>query len=811
MSDRSPAPIETSLGTSCVRRGSDWMLDLTDLPLFHGLSVLARALGEIVIEQATDDRIDIAVDRALRPRENPELLEHLGVERVKLEGDHAFVASLVTDPDAFQDRLRALFGTLQRPRYRGVLFDDDPLTALVFPFAFPGGTDATFLLERLVPAQRSDVCYLRITVENPARPRLDLGRLPHVVVEDLDERTFIAGSTRIAQTWAEGLRREAERGRREFTEVKRPHRHVFRQFAKAGLGDVESIALHWSEGLIDGLLDADPEETSHGLKRVLLALEDRFVRERLCARETVRVACGDFLVCVDRSQLGRVLSLSLGGPRERVGINAYLDRMPALARAIGDGATAKPLAGVKVFLVHHITSEVLGLIAALRRAGCTDLTTVFVAYAGEAPSSYLDPLLELPVDEFRCMALVNVAEAHNVEGHYRLSRRYSVLDDHDAIDAMLDRERMRFFDAMKAVTTTAFLQTIDRAREAGEPCLLIEDGGYVAPLINDACLRGLTTGALRESVRAVGDHAEAEPLATRLDGVLVGTVEHTRNGFDRVAGVEAAHGGLAFPAFSIAISRHKIGVESREVATSILNAIENALNATGHVPARRNAVVLGHRGAIGQHLIDQLDARLDAPEAQLAGVDLKVEAPATEPVAEAARFADLPYDVRRGMDLVIGVTGDSVLQGADLEAWLLSGTRRRLVLASGSTKTAEFVDLAQWLDGLLAADAPTIGGRPATITPRTVIDPITGRIYGHRFDIAIDGDEPRRRELIFLANMMPVNFMFYGVATEVIDEVLAELLATSLGLLRRVTADRTSVPRRLQALDRDIDAHGEPI
>jgi hypothetical protein len=814
VSDEAPSAVPTSLGPSCVQRGAGWILDLTELPLFHGLSVLARALGEMVIEQARHDRIDIAVERAIRPRENPELLDRLKVERVKLEGDHAFVAGLVRDADAFQDRLRALFGTLQRPRYRGALFGDQRSTALLFRFAFPGdpSTDAVFLLERLVPAQRSEVCFLRITIEDPARPRLDLARLPHAEVEDLDDRSFIAGSTRIAQTWAEGLQREAERGRRDFTEAKRPHSHLFRQLEKAGLGEIESVTLHWTEALIDRLLDSDPDETSHALKRVLLALEDRFVRDLLRDRRTVRIECGNVVVCVDQSQLGRVLSLSLGGPRERLGLNAYLDRMPAVSRMIEDQTASRPLTGVKVVLVHHITSEVLGLIAAIRRLGCTDLTTIFVAYAGEAPASYLDPLLELPPEEFRCMALVNVPDAESVEGHYKLSHRFSVLDDHDAIEAMLDRQRMRFFDAMKALSVSAFVQTIARARAEGEPCLLVEDGGYLAPIVNDACLRGESVGAFLAGANAVGDHAAGEPLRDMLDGVLLGSIEHTRNGFDRVASVEAEHGALAFPAFSVAISRHKVEVESREVATSILNAIENALNATGHIQARRRCVVLGHRGAIGTHLIDQLTARLDESSSQLSGIDLKVDEATNGAHPEAACFGDLRQDVRDGIDLVIGVTGVSVLQGDELAAWLLRGERRRLVLASGSTKTAEFVDLAEWLDGLLGSDAPTIGGHPVEIATGGVIDPITGRLYGHRFDFAIDvGGDVREREVVFLANMMPVNFMFYGVPTEVIDEVLAELLSASLGLLRRVRAAGADVPRRLLAVDRDIDMRGEPL
>jgi len=48
--------------------------------------------------------------------------------------------------------------------------------------------------------------------------------------------------------------------------------------------------------------------------------------------------------------------------------------------------------------------------------------------------------------------------------------------------------------------------------------------------------------------------------------VLVGTVEHTKNGYDRLSSVIQKHGGLKLPAYSIAISHKKIQEESKEVA-----------------------------------------------------------------------------------------------------------------------------------------------------------------------------------------------------------------------------------------------------
>jgi len=809
--------LTTSLGPTLEHHSSLWALDLTELPIFHGLSVISQALGNMVIDQAKSDRIDINVERAIWARENPELLRDLGVVLVKVTAEHDTVADLVRDPNLFQDQFRAVFGTLQRDRYRRALFppeDGDPPHALAFRFVCPDSTrvktserDYTFLLERVISFHNEGQCYLRITIEDPARPRLALDAIPHLAVEDLDSRTFIAGSTRIAETWTEGLRREAERGHRTFVEKRTPQSHLFKQFGKAGLDGYEKISLTWTDAFVDRILESDPSEMRDVLKRVLLALEDGSVRRVLKDCQVVRIICEDMTVYLDESELGRVLNLSIGGPRERLDLDAFLDRMPETGFIVG--AAAGALAGVHVFLIHHITAEVLGLIAALRRLGCRDLTTLFVAYAGEAPSAYLGPLLELPPNEFRCLALVNVPDDESVEGHYRLSTQYSRLESVAGLGARLAQKRMRFFEAMQTVAIAEFMHLVARAERGGGRCLILEDGGYLAPAINVACREGRTVA---EFLGASPEPPDNSLLKDRLDSVLIGSVEHTRNGMNRLLAAAEEYGDLAFPAFTIAASRRKIEVEAREVAVTVLNAVENVLHATGRILSRRQCVVLGSRGAIGSHLVRGLRERLIVPAGQLAGVDLKVTDAESAVFGgpESPTYAGLPEARRLGVDLILGVTGESVLQGKDLEHWLLRGDSAELAFASGSTKTEEFRDLATWLDGLLNDRAPRVGGWPVRISVWEVKDPITNRLYSHRYRFDIQGDNgQRRRDVVFLANLTPVNFMFYGVPTEVIDGVLSDLLGCGLGLLRR--AKREEMPRTLQVVDRDITASGEPM
>lgn len=796
--------IETSLGPSLVREDAHWTLELAKLPILHGLSVLSRALAEMIVGQARSDRIDVSAERRLRPRENPELLEQFGIDLVKVSAEHETIEAIAAGPEVFEHRLRALLGSLQRARYREALLPADRTLsrALVAEFG-EAQARCRFVLEHVVARGETGRGSFRITIEGCAGRRLDLTSIPHVRIEDVEERHFIAGSTRIAQTWTEALRREAERGRRSFFEQRDPHSHLFKQLDQAGLRSLQKVSIQWAESVLPFLLESEPGEISELLKRVLLALEDRGVRRLLEAREVVRVDGGAVPVYLDVAQLGRVLELSLGQRRTRADVDAFLARMPGLAAITARDAGSPPLAGVRVFLVHHMTGEIVGTIAALRALGCTDLACLFITYAGEPPASYLDAVLDLPSDEFRSLALVNVPTPGHIEGHYRLSTQYSRLDEAEAIARALHGRDDRYLDAMRAAAVVPFLAQLARAEAAGDRCLLIEDGGYLGPVLHDGALRGLSVVAFaRELGHEVDD---ARPLAEVLDARVIGTVEHTRNGFDKLADVERRHGRMALPAFSIAISRLKRVVESKEVATSILNAVETVLHAEGRILARRRALVLGSRGAIGAELCKALAPRLEDGAKGLCGVDLRAERGER---LEARTLAELPAECWLRTDLVIGVTGDSVLSGGDLERWLLHGECDQLVLASGSTKKVEFRGLMQWFDALLAQPEPRVGGESVTVGVEELLDPRTARVYGHRWRLRF-APGSRARTVLALGNLTPINFLFYGVATELIDEVLAQLLSASLGLVRR--AGETALPKRLLAVDRDIDADGRAI
>lgn len=789
------ATLTTSLGPALIERDGGFHLDLSALPILHGMSVLSRALAEAATHQARTSHFDVICERRLRTRENPELLEQFGVELVRLHLAVDVVGMLLEAPERFERRLRVVFGSLQQPHHRQELLvaaQPKPLLAEFDDF----GPRVRFLLERL-PGRESGRSALQLTVEGAVTGRIAVDRLPCVPLHGLGERNFIAGSTRIAETWTEALRREAERGRRSFHEVRSPHSHLFHQLDQANWNELQRVALHWSEHAQALLLASEPAVVRSLLKRVLLACEDQNVRRCLLQRRAVCVETGVLPVWLEQTQLGRVLELSLGELRARHDADAFLARMPAVSSVLGTVAAAQPLRSVRVFLVHHMTAEIVGTIAALRAAGCRDLCCLFVTYAGEPPAAYLDAVLALPEDEFQALALVNLPVPGHVEGRYRLSTHYSRLSEAEAIDRVLQQRGDAYLPAMRAAALAPFLALLQRAEAAGDKVLLIEDGGYLGPVLQQALL---ANDSVQSLARALGHSVDdARPLREALAPRLIATVEHTRNGFDKLVEVEARHGGLFVPSLSIAISRLKRTGESREVADALLLAIESVLQADGRVLSRRHWLVLGSLGAIGRECVRRLLPRLDG--GALFGIDLRAfTEPSPCPIHRT--LAELGDAGWLATDVVLGVTGDSVLQGADIERWLVHSERRTLTLASGSTKKVEFRAVMAWFDALTQRPDLAIGGRPVTIGIDELLDPRTQRLYGHRWTFTFR-DDGRVRSVLALGNLTPINFLFYGVATECIDEVLAQLVSLAFGA---VQAAPGSLPRRLLAVDRDVDA-----
>ena len=133
------------------------------------------------------------------------------------------------------------------------------------------------------------------------------------------------------------------------------------------------------------------------------------------------------------------------------------------------------------------------------------------------------------------------------------------------------------------------------------------------------------------------------------------------------------------------------------------------------------------------------------------------------------------------------------------------------VFASGSTKTVEFADLIRYLNELYTAERREVGGRPADYTAERIIDPQSGMDLGEKLTVRISLDGSWRTKVLYLlGDLSPVNFLYYGVPTEAMDEIISQLTRLSLGvadLHRRGMLPKTG----LYAVDREVDEWGNPL
>ena len=542
----------------------------------------------------------------------------------------------------------------------------------------------------------------------------------------------------------------------------------------------------------------------------------------LAAGDTILVRSGQTRAYLDLSQRGRCLNLSLMEKRKEANLDYYLERMPALKELSEKRRLSFPK--TRIFLIHHITGEILATIQALENMGCDFLHVFFVKYAGVVPGDYLEALLSLPEESFFFSGLQRIESKELMEGYYVLSSLYSKTDGLEALAERLSKGRLAYFAAMKYAAGHLFFREAILAKKKGQRLLLIEDGGYLAPTLNELCLK---KQSLAEALALFGLESDDLPSEERqqglwewLDGLLPHTVEHTRNGFNRLEHVEKKYGKLAFPAASIAISDTKRNRESEEVSISILHAIESILHGQGKVFSERKALVLGSRGAIGSNLMEDLSAKL-TPE-KVIGIDL--EAPRYDRLVniERSRFSKLSPGELAGVDVVIGVTGQSIIKKRELERLILASGSSQFWFASGSTKTAEFSDLSALLDRLHRSRAPRLCGHPIDIERENLHDPQTRHIVASRIGIRfLEGEDEASSksdterslggqsiELFLLGGLTPINFLFYGVPTETMDAILTQLLQVSSGMFQKIQNGLSYEPRLL-AVDRDITPDAE--
>ena len=780
-------------------------MDVSRIRVMSGLNVLAESLIKALSERSVFGPCDVHVEQPIHPEIQPEL-HAAGAANISFQARLSVLEDLPRFHADVGYQIRYMFNAVQNDELYADLFPEPGRTpkGILFPFHREDGSDETgyyYLLEH-VPCGK----FLRLTLESGMDSRLRLMRIPHRPVDRIDivhTRVDIPGSATVC---AQGIMDACSRQSLKYTASPMQMEKYFQFLRLSGLTRIETMFFVWQTPFARDVLSSPRKRLWTSAARILFALGNSSVVACLLSGGTVRLDEGERSCYLDLSQKNRCLGISFGHPRTKAGLPECLARMPAVAET--SKAHPEAFRGTRVLLVHHLTGEVLGLLQAMADMGAVYVDTLWVKYAGEVEPSYREIILSLPETMFRFRGVTPVPQLDGVQNQFLLSEDYSPVDDMSPLMECLRRKPHGFFDAMRKTAGHMFFQAALEAESRRERLVLVEDGGYLAPALHRLCLENRTVGEAASSFGiplSVLPEASCEMrFAEWLRGTFVGSVEHTRNGYEALKEVVTEQGSLAFPSLTIAVSDFKVHGESRDVAYSCLHAVESIMNGMGFALADRVALVLGASGAIGRKTMRILESRLGV--GNLYGVDIvePMDVPAWTFVGTPEELSD---EAISKIDLVFGVTGKSILNSEWIERLLATTCRRHVFFASGSTKTAEFSQLSEWL-ARRSDDCRTCSDRATLrLALAELLDPKSGAKQGRSAKIEFGG-----KTVFFhlLADLMPVNFLYYGVPAETMNRVMNELLRMTVALARGNEGGE-AYPCQLLALDRDIDADGKLI
>ncbi|TGK50169.1 hypothetical protein EHQ16_07360 [Leptospira kanakyensis] len=808
--------IHTSLGPVLVPvEDGLWEIDLTHLRIFFGLSILSRTIGEEIGNQLHSLPGDLSFTYKINPNINHELVD-MHIQHVQVFARAGILKDWVLFREEFEENLRFVFGSFQQqsvakkihPEFYGEDPNRNASVALLFPFETEFIHDSGYyiLMERVASQYRIGDFFLRITIDTQEDGCLNLKNIKHEIISDAHTRTYIAGASKISESLSTGIINAAQKGETFYEEENSHFSKVFSQIEKTPLGKLTNINFYWEEQYRNLILSSDPSVPLSILKKLFLLLEDSSASKKIKEGNTIRAVVGKVSVYVDLSRLDRVLNFSINGKRTLLDSTFYLKRMPLLEEiANGKGHTYN-FDGVHVFLIHHITSEIISLIETFRRLKVSSLDVAFVKYGGNIPPVYLDILLDIPTETF-FMAGLEFKLTKNNTPYYGVSPLYSAFDHHSTFRHKLEDAKLGFFDAMRRLAIFLFLNKLLSIISKNGKMLLIEDGGYVAPILNERALDGVSFGSVLDEfwVESKDNTFRNKPFGEILKSYVIGTVEHTRNGYDRLVKVKEDKKELFLPAFSIAISKEKTQEESKEVARSILNALDNTLHGIGKVLSKRKLLLLGSKGNIGGFLKKYLiGGFLHENNLDILEVDKKFDSESRYVKSDFNHISDLEF---AEIDLIIGVTGESIISPKTWESWILNSKHKQLFLASGSTKTVEFADFIKWINELNLSQNPKLGGLDLKISFHRILDPQTQMDLGSRILFQIPKKEIEK-EVFLISDGSPVNFLFFGVPTESMDPIISQLASVSLGMVNDYKSNELP-SADLYAVDHQINVWGK--
>ncbi len=500
----------TSLGVPLLRRDDGrFVIDLSQVRVFAGLPGLVRQLVGEFATQAHATRRDVLAQVAVDRQAAPELAA-LGVEWVALYARSHLARWLAGCQDHLARRVRQVFVAIQSERWGGALFPEafareaachaqaEP-PALLFPAA---AAEETLLL---IAEYDSQARFLRLTAEDGSESRLHLKRIPHRVVMEPQGSAGQLDLVRAAENIFLGIHRQCQNQQSEYVELPDRQPALFELLLAAGLPDLTLLTFRWSLEEVYPLLMENERQVLELVCKVLHLFEDPGVMAVLSQGHLLEMIASGHRAFLDLSRAGACLNVSLQQQRKPANIEVHLAAMPVLARCAAEAPQG--FEGFRILLIHHATSEILGLLKALETLRCEHLRTVFIKYKGLVPDEHLEALFTLNQTRFAGHALQKVQMRDSVEGAYLLGRQYSPVAGLESVENRLRRQGITYIEAMRTLAFPLFFAEARQARRAGQQLLLVEDGGYVAPLLNRFCLDGLTLGQALTACAILPDDA----------------------------------------------------------------------------------------------------------------------------------------------------------------------------------------------------------------------------------------------------------------------------------------------------------------
>jgi len=108
--------IDTSLGFPLIEDDKCWKIHLEELRLFTGLSVLARILGDQILDHMETQFSDISFSYKINPNINPELLQ-MQIVAIQVYAKSGELDDIIFHIDEFHSHLRTIFGTLYESKW----------------------------------------------------------------------------------------------------------------------------------------------------------------------------------------------------------------------------------------------------------------------------------------------------------------------------------------------------------------------------------------------------------------------------------------------------------------------------------------------------------------------------------------------------------------------------------------------------------------------------------------------------------------------------------------------------------------------